>query len=108
MLFHVCGRESNRGRPFCTAGGLAGSDGRGACQAGGCPAALAFGRQRDFGFLDPFAICYPGFLITGDLVDLVFDECPCGRKGYALEGEIRRAPGKEVKGCGGIMASVKA
>jgi len=66
------------------------------------------GHTGIFGFLDPFAICYPGFLITGDLVDLVFDECPCGRKGYALEGEIRRAPGKEVKGCGGIMASVKA
>jgi hypothetical protein len=61
-----------------------------------------------FGFLDPFAFSYPGFLITGDQVKLVYGDCPCGRKGYALKGEIRRAPGKEVKGCGGIMASVKA
>jgi len=61
-----------------------------------------------FGFLDPFALSYPGFLITGDQVELVYGDCPCGRKGYALKGEIRRAPGKEVKGCGGIMASVKA
>jgi len=61
-----------------------------------------------FGFLDPFAFSYPGFLITGDHVELVTGDCPCGRKGYGLKGEIRRAPGKEVKGCGGIMASVRA
>ncbi len=61
-----------------------------------------------YGFLDPFAMSYPGFLISGDQIDLWHGECVCGRKGYAIDGEIRRAPGKEVKGCGGIMASVKA
>ena len=66
------------------------------------------GGKGIFGFLDPFALSYPGFLITGDQVDLVHGECPCGKRGYALEGGIRRAPGREVKGCGGIMASVRA
>lgn len=61
-----------------------------------------------FGFLDPFALSYPGFIITGDQVTLRKGACPCGKKGYALEGGIQRAPGREVKGCGGIMASVRA
>ncbi len=66
------------------------------------------GNTGIFGFLDPFAMSYPGFLISGDQVNLWQGQCSCGRKGYAIDGEIRRAPGKEVKGCGGIMASVKA
>ena len=66
------------------------------------------GHRGIFGFLDPFALCYPGFLISGDEIDLWHGECPCGRKGYAIDGEIHRVAGKEVKGCGGIMASVKA
>lgn len=66
------------------------------------------GHTGIFGFLDPFALSYPGFLISGDQIDLWHGECPCGRKGYAIDGEIQRVPGKEVKGCGGIMASVKA
>jgi hypothetical protein len=61
-----------------------------------------------FGFLDPFALSYPGFLISGDEIKLWQGECRCGRKGYAIDGEIQRVAGKEVKGCGGIMASVKA
>ncbi len=61
-----------------------------------------------FGFLDPFALSYPGFLVSGDEIRLWHGDCPCGRKGYAIDGEIRRVAGKEVKGCGGIMASVKA
>ena len=65
-------------------------------------------REGIFGFLDPFALSYPGFLITGDFIDLRHGECRCGKKGHAINGEIRRAPGKEVKGCGGIMASVRA
>ena len=66
------------------------------------------GHRGTFGFLDPFALSYPGFLISGDEISLWQGECPCGRKGYAIDGEIQRVPGKEVKGCGGIMASVKA
>ncbi len=61
-----------------------------------------------FGFLDPFALSYPGFLISGDQITLWHGPCACGRKGYAIDGEIQRVAGKEVKGCGGIMASVKA
>ncbi len=66
------------------------------------------GHTGIFGFLDPFALSYPGFLISGDQVNLWHGECPCGIKGYAIDGEIQRVAGKEVKGCGGIMASVKA
>jgi hypothetical protein len=60
-----------------------------------------------FGFLDPLAVSYPGFIVSGDLVHMVDEECPCGLSGPALT-EIRRAPNREVKGCGGIMGSVKA
>jgi len=66
------------------------------------------GQTGTFGFLDPFALSYPGFLITGDQIDFWHGACPCGTKGYAIDGEIRRAPGQDVKGCGGIMASMKA
>jgi len=66
------------------------------------------GHTGIFGFLDPFALSYPGFLISGDEINLWQGECHCGRNGYAIDGEIQRVAGKEVKGCGGIMASVKA
>jgi hypothetical protein len=60
-----------------------------------------------FGFLDPLALSYPGFIISGDNVRLLDDPCPCGLSGPALL-EPTRAPGREIKGCGGIMASVQA
>ncbi len=66
------------------------------------------GHTGIFGFLDPCALSYPGFLISGDQINLWQGQCACGRKGYAIDGEIQRVAGKEVKGCGGIMASVKA
>ena len=59
------------------------------------------------GFLDPFADSYPGFLVTGDSVRLVNGPCACGRPGPAII-EVERTPGKEVKGCGGIMAKINA
>jgi hypothetical protein len=61
-----------------------------------------------FGFLDPFATSYPGFVITGDLARLVRRHCSCGLSGWALAGEIQRAPDGEVKGCGGVISSVLA
>jgi hypothetical protein len=61
-----------------------------------------------FGFMDPTAQSYPGFLITGDRVHLTRDLCPCGLTGPTLAGEVRRAPGREVRGCGGILATVRA
>jgi hypothetical protein len=57
--------------------------------------------------LDPFATSYPGFLMTGDNVQLHRDRCPCGLEGDTIL-QVERAPGREVKGCGGIMASVNA
>ena len=59
------------------------------------------------GVMDPFAVSYPGFLITGDNVHRRRDLCPC-----ALDGEtilsVSRSQGAEVKGCGGITATVDA
>ena len=60
------------------------------------------------GFLDPFAVSYPGFVITGDEGHLVQDRCACGLTGWSIAGEIRRKPGLEAKGCAGVMASVLA
>ncbi len=60
------------------------------------------------GILDPFAMSYPGFIITGDHVHLTRRDCACGLSGWCIEGEIRRAAGQEIKGCGGVMGSVTA
>ena len=60
-----------------------------------------------FGFLDPLAVSYPGFLISGDYVRMVDGECACGLCGPAIT-EIGRAKSREIKGCGGIMGSIKA
>jgi len=61
-----------------------------------------------FGFMDPTATSYPAFLVTGDEVRLVRAPCPCGLGGPAVVGDVRRAPGREVRGCGGILATVRA
>ncbi|MCC6128750.1 MAG: hypothetical protein IT186_02380 [Acidobacteria bacterium] len=58
-------------------------------------------------FLDPFALSYPGFVITGDVGTLVHGRCACGLPGPVLAGEIRRAPGFEVRGCGGVLESLQ-
>jgi hypothetical protein len=60
------------------------------------------------GFLDPFAVSYPGFVITGDQGRLVRDRCRCGLSGWAITGEIRRAPNQQPRGCGGVMTAVMA
>lgn len=60
-----------------------------------------------FGFLDPLATAYPGFLITGDMVRMVDDSCPCGLVGPAIT-EIGRAANREARGCAGVMAAVRA
>jgi len=59
------------------------------------------------GVMDPFAASYPGFLITGDNVRRSHSLCPCGLGGDTLL-SVSRAPGAEVKGCGGILATVNA
>jgi hypothetical protein len=64
------------------------------------------GRGR-FGFSDPFATSSPGLFISGDEVDLTLEACACGLPGYSFVGEVRRAAGREVKGCGGVMSSVR-
>ncbi len=60
------------------------------------------------GFLDPFALSYPGFVITGDEGRLVRGRCACGLTGWSVVGEIERAAGFEAKGCAGVIASVLA
>ena len=60
-----------------------------------------------FGFLDPFASSYPGFIITNDYVRLVAEGCECGLPGPGIL-SIQRLPGSEIKGCGGIMSSFTA
>jgi len=59
------------------------------------------------GVMDPFAASYPGFLITGDNVHRSSRPCPCGLAGDTFL-KVGRAAGAEVKGCGGIMATVNA
>jgi hypothetical protein len=59
------------------------------------------------GVLDPFASSYPGFVLTGDNVRLMRSPCACGLPGPTIL-RVERSPGKEVKGCGGIMATVNA
>jgi hypothetical protein len=59
------------------------------------------------GVMDPFAVSYPGFLITGDNVRRNRTPCPCGLEGETIL-SISRAQGVEAKGCGGIMAAVDA
>ena len=61
-----------------------------------------------FGFMDPTATSYPAFLATGDRVRLVRAPCPCGLVGPAVVGEVRRTSAHEVRGCGGILATVRA
>jgi len=61
-----------------------------------------------FGFMDPTATSYPAFLVTGDEIRLVRAPCPCGLVGPAVVGEVRRTSGREVRGCGGILATVRA
>ena len=61
-----------------------------------------------FGFMDPTATSYPAFLATGDQVRLVRTPCACGLVGPAVVGEVRRTSGHEVRGCGGILATVRA
>ena len=60
-----------------------------------------------FGFLDTLAVSHPGFIISGDLVHMVDDRCDCGLSGPAIT-EISRARSQVIKGCGGVMGSLKA
>jgi Acyl-protein synthetase, LuxE len=60
-----------------------------------------------YAFVDPFITSYPGFVITGDEAELVDEACPCGLSGPAIVGEVRRAKGQEIKGCGGVIAAAR-
>jgi hypothetical protein len=75
-------------------------------EAPAAPVAAATGARRGIlGFLDPFAMAYPGFLVSGDEVQMVDGDCACGLSGPAVT-DISRASVREMKGCGGIMASL--
>jgi hypothetical protein len=69
---------------------------------------LPRGGTGRFGFCDPFISSYPGLIISGDEVKLVDDRCACGLSGFSIVGEVRRAKGQEIKGCGGVMAATRA
>ena len=60
------------------------------------------------GFMDPFATSYPGFFVTGDIANLQRGRCDCGLDGWYLAGEIQRANPRDIKGCGGVLASMFA
>lgn len=60
------------------------------------------------GLLDPFAVSYPGLLVTGDLAHLTRRPCPCGLSGWSIIGPIERAATEEAKGCAGVLASSMA
>ncbi|MER5647475.1 hypothetical protein [Streptosporangium sp. NPDC002524] len=49
--------------------------------------------------LDPFALSYPGFVVTGDAVRLRRDPCGCGLPGPSLAAPIVRAVGAGERGC---------
>lgn len=68
---------------------------------------MAGGGVGRYAFVDPFISSYPGFVITGDEAELVDETCPCGLSGPAIVGEIRRAQGQEIKGCGGVMTAAR-
>jgi hypothetical protein len=59
-------------------------------------------------FLDPFALSYPGFLVTGDVGRLVRGRCECGKHGVWIIGPITRSARADPKGCAGVAASVQA
>lgn len=63
--------------------------------------------EGTFGFMDPLALDYPGFIVSSDQVLMVNSPCECGLTGPAVT-RIGRLPGSEIKGCGGIMGSVGA
>jgi hypothetical protein len=64
-------------------------------------------KSGTFAFLDPMAVSYPGFLISGDAVTLSEGTCKCGVHGPGFT-KIGRATYKELKGCAGVMAAVQA
>ncbi|MBB2909827.1 hypothetical protein FHS43_001073 [Streptosporangium becharense] len=49
--------------------------------------------------LDPFALSYPGFVVTGDAVRLRRTSCGCGLSGPTLAAPIVRAAGAGQRGC---------
>jgi hypothetical protein len=58
-----------------------------------------YGEWGRFAFLDGLAQTYPGFIISGDEARML-KHCPvCDRPGPVLEPEVRRAKGKETRGC---------
>jgi len=57
------------------------------------------------GFLDPFALSYPGFIVPGDRALLSRLPCRCGLLGPSIVGEIVRAAGFEARGCAGVATA---
>jgi len=67
---------------------------------------LDFEQVGRFAFLDPLPESYPGFIITGDRVQIL-KHCPkCQREGPVLDVEVTRMPGFEGRGCAAVMAEL--
>ena len=60
---------------------------------------MGYGKRGCFAFLDALAQSYPGFIKSGDRVQLL-EHCPvCDRPGPVLEPDIQRVNGEEMRGC---------
>ena len=60
---------------------------------------VGYNKSGRFAFLDGTTFSYPGFIISGDQVKML-EHCPlCDRPGPVLEPEVKRAAGKEMRGC---------
>jgi hypothetical protein len=60
-----------------------------------------------FAFIDPLPTSYPGFIVTGDMVEILREcpDCACGLKGPVIT-NIRRAPTEDIKGCNIILEKI--
>lgn len=56
------------------------------------------------GYLDPFALSYPGFVLTGDHGTTSREPCSCGLSGWSIVGDIQRQASEPIRGCSGVLA----
>jgi hypothetical protein len=69
---------------------------------------VGFGEYGRFAFIDTLAHGYPGYIITGDRVQLL-ESCPaCDRAGPVINPPITRMPGVEDRGCANVVRELMA
>ncbi len=57
-----------------------------------------------FGFIEPSALSYPGFILTGDKVTIDWDGCDSDDLNGPVILEIERLKGVEERGCAGVLS----